>query len=264
MSGRRGRTRQRVRRGVYLVPSLFTTANAFCGFFSLVETMRQNYTTAATLIIVAMVADVLDGRIARLTGTTSAFGAAFDSLADLVSFGVAPAMLALSWGLWLRPRLGPAVAFLYLIGGATRLARFNTRAHDPRFFEGLPIPGAAGAVALAVLNAPAPVRDPRPALAACALVAGLAVLMVSTLPYPTFRQIDLRRRWPVTAIFGIATVFALLVFGRARILAGLLVVYLLSAPYLVLARRSRRAPQPAPREEGTSADGPDTTPDLPA
>ncbi len=249
---------------MYLIPSLFTTANLFCGFFSVVETMRQNYTTAATLIVVAMVADILDGRIARLTRTTSAFGAAYDSLADLVSFGVAPAVLALAWGLWLRPRLGPSAAFLFVVGGATRLARYNAKQQDPRYFEGLPIPGAAGAVALAVLNLPAAVRSPRAALVLVAFVAALAVLMVSTLPYPTFKQIDLRRRWPVTAIFGIAVVFALIVFGRARILALLLAAYLLSAPYLVLSGRVRKARASAASEEGASTDAPTPAADSPA
>ncbi len=245
----RPRTGERLRRGVYLIPSLFTVANIFVGFYSLVATARGDFETAAVLILIAVVADSLDGRIARLTHTTSSFGEAYDSLADVLSFGAAPALLAYKWGLWQKPRLGLAVAFLFLVGGSIRLARFNSQAKDPSFFKGMPIPAGAAAVALIVLESPAPVQDPAFLLLVAGFVLALALLMVSTLPYRSFKDFNLRRRLPVTIFFAIATVFALLTFAPIHVMSLLLVVYILSAPLAVLMRTRSRGDGASPVAE---------------
>jgi len=148
----RGHDRRGIRRGVSLLPSLFTLANLFCGWSCVVHAMRGEFATAAPFIGVAVVLDMLDGRIARMTGTTSDFGLQLDSLADLISFGMAPAVLAFQWGLNPLGRIGWAVGFLYLTAAALRLARFNIQVNtDKRYFIGLPSPAAAGLVAAAVV-----------------------------------------------------------------------------------------------------------------
>ena len=133
---------RRVRRGVYLLPSMFTMANMFCGYACIVYSMRGEFATAAPFIGFAMVLDMLDGRIARMTGATSDFGIELDSLADAISFGMAPAILAFSWGLQPLGRLGWAVGFLFVAAAALRLARFNIQpeSQDKRFFVGMPSP----------------------------------------------------------------------------------------------------------------------------
>src|SRR3954452_1930761 len=139
--------RNRLRRGVYLLPSLLTMGNMFCGYACIVYAMRGEYETAAPFIGFAVVLDMLDGRIARMTGTTSAFGLEFDSLADVISFGVAPAILSFSWGLQPLGRLGWLAGFLFLTAAAMRLARFNIQSAlggDKRYFVGMPSPAAAG------------------------------------------------------------------------------------------------------------------------
>ncbi len=236
-----GVRRRNLRKGIYIIPSLFTVGNIFCGFFSLIETMRGRLETAAVLILVAVVADVLDGRIARLTKTASDFGEAYDSLADVVSFGTAPAVLAVQWGLWQRPKLGLAVAFLFLVAGSIRLARFNAQPHSTHHFTGLPIPAGASAIALLVLVSPEPVQNPYFLWIVAGFVLCLSLLMVSNLPYRAFKDIDMRKRWPATTVFIIAFVFSMIVFARAKVLSLLLATYILSAPTLVLTRLLRGA-----------------------
>jgi CDP-diacylglycerol--serine O-phosphatidyltransferase len=136
------------RRGIYLLPNLFTTAALFCGFFAIVQAMKGGFEAAAVAIFVAMVLDGLDGRVARMTRTQSAFGAEYDSLSDMVSFGVAPALVSYAWALKDLGRLGWIAAFIYCAGAALRLARFNTTLEviDKRYFQGLPSPAAAALV----------------------------------------------------------------------------------------------------------------------
>ena len=152
---------RRLRHGVYLLPSMFTLANMFCGYACIVYAMRGEFITAAPFIGLAIVVDMLDGRIARMTGTTSAFGIEFDSLADIISFGVAPAILSFSWGLQSLGRLGWAAGFIFVAAAATRLARFNIQAatHDKRFFVGMPSPAAAGVPAATVYAYPWGLHD---------------------------------------------------------------------------------------------------------
>src|SRR5438128_11777882 len=164
---RRGadRRRHRVRRGVYLLPSLLTMGNMFCGYACVVYAMRGEYETAAPFIGFAYVLDMLDGRIARLTGAESAFGLQFDSLAEVVSFGIAPSILSFAWGLSPLGRLGWAASFMFVACAAMRLARFNIQTGgDKRYFVGMPSPAAAGVPAPTVFAYPVGLYDYRDAL----------------------------------------------------------------------------------------------------
>ena len=238
---RRKKANGRLRRGFYVIPSLFTVANIFCGFLSIIASSRDQYERAAVLILVAIFADVLDGRIARLTGTTTQFGEEFDSLADVVSFGMAPALLAFKWGLWDVPRIGMAVAFLFLVAGSIRLARFSSANHDSPNFVGLPIPAGAGAISMLVLMSPSPVTHPAFIPVVVAFVLGLSLLMVSNLPYPSFKGVNLRRKWPAPTLFLIAVVFSLITL-TPHVLSILATIYILSAPVSVLTKKARRRP----------------------
>ena len=182
------------RRGASILPSLFTTGNLFLGFLSIVRTLDGRFGEAAPLIGGAVILDMLDGRIARLTHTQSEFGAQYDSLADAVSFGVAPALLAYSWALELVPRAGWPAAFLFLACGVLRLARFNVQRNvvDSRYFVGLPIPAGAAQLAAVVFVLPDARSERWEAIAMLAIVVVLGFLMVSTFRYRSFKGIDLR------------------------------------------------------------------------
>jgi CDP-diacylglycerol--serine O-phosphatidyltransferase len=194
-------TQRRLRRGVYLLPSMFTLANMFCGYACIVYAMRGEFVTAAPFIGLAIVVDMLDGRIARMTGTTSAFGVEFDSLADIISFGVAPAILAFAWGLQPLGRLGWAAGFVFVAAAAVRLARFNIQSgsHDKRYFVGMPSPAAAGIPAATVYAYPWGFQTYAEALPVLAMVIVPALLMVSTIRFRSFKNLDLRvrRSYPV-------------------------------------------------------------------
>lgn len=238
---KRRKRRETIRRGFYVIPSLFTVANMFCGFLSIIESTRGHFERSAVLLLVAIFADVLDGRIARLTGTATAFGEAYDSLADVVSFGVAPALLAYQWGLSEVHRVGMAVVFLFLVAGSIRLARFNAKSHDSLDFIGLPIPAGAGSIAMLVLMSPTPVTHPAFIPVVAAFVLALSLLMVSNLPYKSFKGVNLRRKWPAPTLFLIALVFSLVTL-TPHVLSVLAAIYVLSAPVTILTRRVRRHP----------------------
>src|SRR5262245_52484937 len=210
---RTDREPRRFRRGVYLLPSLFTMANMFCGYACMVFAMRGEFATAAPFIGVAIVLDMLDGRIARMTGTTSAFGIEFDSLADVVSFGVAPAILSFAWGLHPLGRLGWAAGFIFVAAAAVRLARFNIQhgVQDKRYFVGMPSPAAAGVPAATVFAYPYGFSSNTEALPVLAMVIVPALLMVSTIRFRSFKSLDLqaRRNYPVLLL--VAVGLALLV-----------------------------------------------------
>lgn len=177
---------------MYLLPSLFTVGNLFCGYACIMFAMRGDLTIAAPFIGIAFVLDGLDGRIARLTGTTSAFGLQMDSLADVISFGLAPAVLASAWGLSELGRWGWAAGFLYVTAAAIRLARFNIQAGHPdkRYFIGMPSPAAAGVPAATVYFYPYPLVGRAQAMAAIAVVVIPAILMVSTIRFRSFKNIN--------------------------------------------------------------------------
>ncbi len=244
------RERRRLRRGVYLLPSLFTLGNMFCGYACVLYAMRGDLVTAAPFIGLAVVLDMLDGRIARLTGTTSDFGREFDSLADVVSFGVAPAILAYVWGLQPLHRLGWAAGFIFVTGAAMRLARFNIQsasATDKRYFVGMPSPAAAAVPAATVYFYPDGFSDPRGALIALAVVVVPALLMVSTIRFRSFKTIDLKARRPYQVLALLALVIALVQLEPRVVLMAIAYVYLVSA-FIEMAwtRLRRRPPAPPP------------------
>ena len=212
--GRRRTDRpRRFRRGVFLLPSLLTVANLFCGYACVVYATRQDFDTAALLIGIAMVLDTLDGFFARLTHSTSAFGVQLDSLADIVSFGLAPAILAFTWGLWPLGRVGWAVGFLYLTATAMRLARFNIQSGNPgdkRYFAGMPSPAAAGVIASTVYLFPVGLQEWRQAIPALAMVLVPALLMVSTIRFRSVKAIDVGWRRSYLALFMGAVIIALI------------------------------------------------------
>ena len=248
---------RRFRRGAAILPSLFTTGNLFVGFWSIVKTLHGEYDEAAPLIGWAILLDMLDGRIARMTGTTSEFGGELDSLADVISFGVAPALLAYAWGFSTVPRAGWLAAFLFLTCGVLRLARrFNVQRHvtDGRYFVGL-IPAAAAQVA--VWSSASPSRWPRSgeALAALALLVTLAFLMVSTLRYQSFKKFDLRSRQSYIMVLGIALALVLIALHPKLILLAAASLYWLSGPTLYVLGLGRRRGDPPglPGEQPTSS-----------
>jgi len=236
---RRGRIDPRLRRGAFLLPSAFTIGNLFLGFYSIILALGGRFAAAGVCILVAGVADSLDGRIARLTGTESEFGKEFDSLADLVTFGVAPALAAYLWGLSDLRRAGWLVPLFYLVATATRLARFNVQTGriDSRWFVGLPSPAAAGAVAAFLLVAPdAGWRPWLIGLVTGGLV-GVGVLMVSTFRYWSFKNLDLRRPRSYRVALPIAALVLLFAFYPEAFLPVVATAYALSGPVGWLAGR---------------------------
>src|SRR5262245_27601315 len=235
---------RRFRRGVYLLPSMFTMANLFCGYACIVHSMRQELSTAALFIGFAFVLDMLDGRIARMTGTTSAFGLEFDSLADVVSFGVAPAILSFQWGLQPLGRIGWAAGFLFVAAAAVRLARFNIQSgsQDKRYFVGLPSPTAASVVAATVFAYPSGFQTNTEALPVLAMVIVPALLMVSTIRYRSFKTIDLQSRRSYPVLFLLALGLALLAAQPQWLLLGMAYTYLASAFIGLAWHRLRRRP----------------------
>jgi CDP-diacylglycerol--serine O-phosphatidyltransferase len=253
------RTGRRFRRGVSILPSLFTTGNLFLGFWAVVRTLNGRYTDAAPFIIWAAVLDMLDGRIARLTGTTSEFGGELDSLADVISFGVAPALLVYSWGFHdLHPAVWMA-AFLFVVCGTLRLARFNVQRHvvDGRYFVGLPIPAAAAQIATLVLAVEGPLTGFAGPIVVAVMTVLLGFLMVSTFRYPSFKGFDLRSRRSYLNVLLIALLFMLVAVHPVSVLLAMASVYVLSAPLLhlvSLVRRRRTPPASAiPNEAPHSA-----------
>lgn len=243
-------TSRRFRRGIYILPTLFTVGNLFCGFGSLLQAYSGKFGWAALLIIIAGLLDGLDGRIARLTNTTSEFGIEFDSLADVVSFGVAPAFLVYSWALAPLERVGWWIAFVYLVCVAMRLARFNIqrRIMDKRYFAGLPSPAAAGILACVVFAFPA---QPSPRWASglvVVLVVVVSGLTVSRLRYRSFKEIDLRNRRSYLYVLPLAAILVAILTHPEISLLVLGGAYLLSGPVGYawgLATRQRRQPGPA-------------------
>jgi CDP-diacylglycerol--serine O-phosphatidyltransferase len=240
-------------RGIFLLPSLLTTGNLFCGFFALLLTVESRYAEASLAIFVAMVMDMLDGRVARLMKATSQFGVEFDSLADVVSFCVAPAFLIYSFALAGLGRPAWFGAFLFVICGALRLARFNvyTGVTDRRFFVGLPTPAAAGVIVSTVLLLQGE-EPPRWVLVAIAVGTYLtALLMVSTFRYWSFKEIDFARRRPVGLLLLVVLGVLIVATHPQWFLFALFSVYLLSGPTRPLWARRREAGLPvdkAPRD----------------
>ena len=184
------------KKGIHILPSLFTTGNVFCGFYAFVAVLNENFYYAAWAIVIGMIFDGLDGRIARMTKTTSAFGMQYDSLADIITFGMAPAFLAYSWVLKPFGRLGWMAAFLFLLCTALRLARFNVTKSDIRgsHFIGLPSPAAAVVVASIVIAFEDLFATRINPFIMVMVIYGLAFLMVSNIKYPAFKKFDFKKR----------------------------------------------------------------------
>ncbi len=240
------------RRGIYLLPNLFTTAALFAGFYAIVQAMNLMFAQAAIAILVAMVLDGLDGRVARLTRTQSAFGAEYDSLSDMVSFGVAPALVMYEWALKELGRIGWVAAFVYCVGAALRLARFNTNLGvvDKRFFQGLPSPAAAALVAGFVWLASdnkIPVSEYGMPWLATLLTVYAGITMVSNVPFYSFKDINLRRSVPFAVILLIALGFVLVSVDPPIVGFLLFVGYGVSGyVYWIWRRRPRTRSAPPP------------------
>jgi CDP-diacylglycerol--serine O-phosphatidyltransferase len=245
---RGGPDRRGIRRGVSLLPSLFTLANLFCGWACVVHAMRGEFATAAPFIGVAIVLDMLDGRIARMTGTTSDFGVQLDSLADLISFGMAPAVLVFQWGLVPLGRLGWAIGFLYLTAAALRLARFNIQAAtDKRYFVGLPSPAAAGIPAATIFYFPTALATYPQALWALIMLLVPALLMVSTIRFQSFKTLDLGIKRGYRGLVVVAGFIAILVAYPHETL--IVMAYLYFASGFIGLLTGRKAAEPADRGE---------------
>ena len=221
-------------RGKYLLPNLLTTASLFSGFYAIVAGINGNFEISAIALFIAMIFDSLDGRIARLTGSQSAFGAQYDSISDMACFGVTPAILAYSWGLSDLGKIGWLVAFIYTAGTGIRLARFNsqdTLNKDNRYFTGLPCPAAAAVVASMVWIATdfdIPGKKISVIVAVVTLTAGL--LMVSNIKYNSFKQLDLKEHVPFVAVLIFALLFALIAWDPPKVLFVAFFGYMISGP----------------------------------
>jgi len=230
-----------LRRGVVILPSLFTVGNMFFGYYAIILASKHNFEWAVTMVILAGVLDGLDGRIARMTGTTSEFGKELDSLSDFLSFGLAPALVLYHWGFAELGRPGGFLVFLLPVAGALRLARFNVQSAtgDKRYFVGLPIPAAAAAAVL-------PLYFLAPGLSnlhiddaqtlhwiriGCLLyVLTLAWLMVSTVRFRSFKDVDSKARQPSVAFFFIAVVVVLIALNPPVVMLIIAVTYAVSGP----------------------------------
>jgi len=249
----RQRVRKRLRRGVYMLPSLLTIGNILLGFYALICGMGGDFQRAALLIFAAALLDALDGRLARLTGTDSDFGREFDSLADVLTFGATPAVLTYLWGLRELGRIGWLVPLCYLVCTATRLARFNVQSNpvDSRYFVGLPAPAAACALGSILFFAPTGPYWRWAALVLMLALLFLGGLMLSTFRYWSAKRIDLRRRWSYRMIFPVAAVLLVVAYHPPAFFLAVAVLYIFSAPTLWL--RGRWFPQAAQQRRASRA-----------
>jgi CDP-diacylglycerol--serine O-phosphatidyltransferase len=234
-----------IQRSLSIIPSLFTVGNIFCGYYAIISTLRGNWDYAAILIGVGYVLDGLDGRIARLTKTVSDFGVQLDSIADVITFGVAPALLAFSWGFGASEgidgsvakhvhQLGSLASFAFVVCGALRLARFNLQTKKPpetsskRYFVGLPIPAAAGMLAAVVHFFKTPTLLIGSALLWSFLILLLAFLMISTVRYHSFKEFDVKKARPSLALFGTAMLISLIYLYSETMLLAMMTIYVSS------------------------------------
>jgi CDP-diacylglycerol--serine O-phosphatidyltransferase len=239
----------RFRRGVFIVPSLVTSMAFFCGFYAIVASINADFYKAAWAIILAMIFDGLDGRIARAIGATSNFGVEFDSLSDLMAFGLAPAILTYNWVLQPFGRAGWMAAFLFALCGALRLARFNVQRSGERkdHFVGLPIPMAAGVLATTVLLTHGALEiEKAPGMAILLTVYILALLMVSNIPYRNFKYIDTKKRRSFHLFLGIVLFFFIAALAPHHMLFAMAAAYTLHGPIEAALSRRKSPPPPTP------------------
>ena len=259
-------TEPRRHRGIYLLPNLFTTAALFAGFYAIVAASRGNFDTAAVAIFVAMVLDGMDGRIARLTNTQSDFGAQYDSLSDMIAFGLAPALVMYEWSLASLGKLGWTAAFIYTAAAALRLARFNIQVGvvDKRYFIGLPSPSAAALIAgLVWVGADYGMPGEDIPLLTFPLTVLTGLLMVSNIRFKSFKDLDLRGKIPFVAMLIIVLIFVFISIDPPVVLFSIALVYALSGPVGWLVSRYRRQrqlpvpPSPQPPQAGEEQAGDD-------
>ena len=234
------------RRGIYLLPNLFTTGALFAGFYAIIAAMRGDFEGAPIAILFAMVFDGLDGRVARLTNTASKFGEEYDSLSDMVSFGVAPALVIFSWGLQDLGKFGWSAAFIYVACAALRLARFNTQIDtaDKHYFTGLASPAAAAIIAstvwlchdLGFLGSDVPSEL---SFVVAVLTATIGFLMIANFPYYSFKGIDFRGRVPFVVMIAVVAIFGLITVDPPLVLLLGFLGYALSGPVMLVTRRKR-------------------------
>jgi CDP-diacylglycerol--serine O-phosphatidyltransferase len=234
------------RQGIYLLPNLFTTGALFAGFYAVIAAMRGDFESASIAIFFALVFDGLDGRIARLTNTSSKFGAEYDSLSDMVSFGVAPALVMFSWALGGLGKLGWSAAFIYVACAALRLARFNTQIDtaDKNYFTGLASPAAACVIASTVwvCNDLGWVGESLPyevSLLVALLTAAIGFLMIANFPYSSFKGIDFRGRVPFVVMIAVVLVFGLVTVDPPRIFLLAFLAYAVSGPVMLVLKRRK-------------------------
>jgi CDP-diacylglycerol--serine O-phosphatidyltransferase len=232
-----------MKKGIYILPNLFTTASLFCGFYSLIASVQADYSKAAISIIVAFFFDGLDGKIARFTNTTSKFGAEYDSLSDLVAFGLAPAILVYTWALTPFGRYGWLAAFLFVVCGALRLARFNIQIGiiESKVFNGLPIPGAAAVVATAVwlffyLGGKGQLNH----IAILVGIVALSLLMVSNIKYYSFKDLNIFSKKPFVTLVLIILILVVVVLEPQVMFFTIALAYSLSGPFWALAKLINR------------------------
>ncbi len=232
--------RSRTKRGIFLLPNILTTLNILCGFYAILSTIQGDFSQAGIIIVIAMVLDSLDGRIARMTNTMSRFGAEYDSLADLVTFGVAPAILAYSWSLFAYGKWGWLVSFLFVVCGALRLARFNVQSGiiESRVFNGLPIPAAASVIATGIMlyyywGGVGKYHD----LSLLLITIVLALLMVSSIKYYSFKDLNFFSRKPFMSFVLIVLIMIIVAAEPQITLFTFAVGYGLSGPVWWLIRR---------------------------
>ena len=227
------------KKGIYILPNLFTSASLFGGFYAIIASMHGRFEAAASAIIISAICDGLDGRIARVTGTTSDFGAEYDSLSDLVAFGVAPAVLSYLWALKPFGRLGWIAAFMYTICGALRLARFNVEKSKVKsiYFKGLPIPSAACFISSLILFAGNfPDFAERRDLIIIVMIYGLSFLMVSSLKYPSFKEFHIKNQKPFNVLVTSILVLLVIAYKPKIMLFFILLLYICSGPAISTAR----------------------------
>jgi len=233
------------RKGIYLLPNLFTTAAMFSGFYAIIGAVQGRYEVAAIALFIAMILDMMDGRVARMTNTESAFGAEYDSLSDLISFGLAPALLMYQWSLAYMGKPGWLAAFIYTATAAVRLARFNTQAStvNKAYFQGLPSPAAAALLAGFVwLAQEYQLNGDSFRYLACFITISAGLLMVSNVRYHSFKDLNLRDRVPFVSVLIVILIFAFISINPASMLFGIFALYALSGPILTLqGLRQRRA-----------------------
>ncbi|MGB1800507.1 MAG: CDP-diacylglycerol--serine O-phosphatidyltransferase [Gammaproteobacteria bacterium] len=245
------------RRGIYLLPNLFTTGALFAGFYSIIASMNHQFESAAIAIFVAMILDGMDGRIARLTNTESDFGVQYDSLSDMVSFGIAPSLVMYQWALSDMGKLGWLAAFIYTASAALRLSRFNTQAEsqDKRFFQGFPSPPAAAVLAGMIWCGEeyALIGETTSLVFCLPVTIAVGLLMVSNIRYHSFKELDLKGRVPFFAVLIIVLVFVLIAMKPPLVLFALAATYGVSGPVLTLLtirkhREARKSIEPSSDE----------------